>query len=119
MGSYRGSVIAASSWDAQMEEMTVPPAQEGSYEHVFHLAGGDDQLLVTEDLPDDSALGRPRGNRAIGVVYHPSRESGNYVPTDLPERYDAFVHLDETRALHPLELHADRDVVPALYPWGL
>jgi len=119
MGSDRGSVIAADAWDAPLEEMTVPPAREGSHEHVFHLAGAHDQLLITEALPDDSALARPRGNRAIGVVYHPTREAGNYVPTNLAERYDAFVHLDETRALHPLELHADRDVVPDLYPWGL
>jgi erythromycin esterase-like protein len=119
MGSYQGGVIAASSWGAPMEEMTVPPAQEGSYEHVFHQVDGSDHLLLTEDLPADPALARSRGNRAIGVVYHPARESGNYVPTNLPERYDAFVHFDETSALHPLEIHADRDTVPALYPWGL
>ncbi|MEF8784704.1 MAG: erythromycin esterase family protein [Haloarculaceae archaeon] len=119
MGSERGSVIAADSWGQPSEELTVPPAREGSYEHVFHLAGAYDQLLVTGQLPEDSALARPRGNRAIGVVYHPTREAGNYVPTDLLERYDAFLHFDETRALHPLELHAERDVVPDLYPWGL
>jgi hypothetical protein len=50
---------------------------------------------------------------------HPTREAGNYVPTNLPERYDAFIHLDKTSALHPLELHADRAAVPDLYPWGL
>ena len=38
---------------------------------------------------------------AIGVVYHPQQEAGNYVPTVLTERYDAFLYLDETRALHP------------------
>ncbi|MFA9518149.1 erythromycin esterase family protein [Halopenitus sp. H-Gu1] len=119
MGSHRGSVIAASSWDAPMEEMTVPAAQEGSYEHVFHQAGERDRLLVTEDLPDESALTHPRGNRAIGVVYHPSREAGNYVPTNLPERYDAFLHLDETTSLHPLAIHAERKGMPELYPWGL
>ena len=119
MGTYRGTVIAAESWNAPMEEMTVPPAQDGSYEHVFDRAGGHDQFLVTDDLDDDAALGQPRGNRAIGVVYHPDRESGNYVPTVLPDRYDAFIHLDETSALHPLAQHADRTHVPDLYPWGL
>jgi len=119
MGTYRGTVIAAESWNAPMEEMTVPPAQDGSYEHVFDRAGGHDQFLVTDDLDDDAALGQPRGNRAIGVVYHPDRESGNYVPTVLPDRYDAFIHLDEKRVLHPLAQHADRTHVPDLYPWGL
>jgi len=119
MGSYRGSVIAAESWEARMEEMTVPPAQEGSYEHVFHRAGDRDRILLTEDLDDGAALADPRGHRAIGVVYHPHREAGNYVPTILPERYDAFLHLDETTALHPLYVHVDREEVPDLYPWGL
>ena len=118
MGSHRGNVVAADSWGARLEEMTVPPAQEGSYEDVFERAGGLDRLLVTEDLPDDSPLTRPRGHRAIGVVYHPARESGNYVPTVLPDRYDAFVYLGETNALHPLDIHVDRDAVPDLYPWG-
>ncbi|MGB9933556.1 erythromycin esterase family protein [Haloarcula amylolytica] len=118
MGSHRGSVIAADSWGARLEEMTVPPAQRGSYEHVFEQAGGGDCLLVTEDLPGDSPLARPRGHRAIGVVYHPSHESGNYVPTVLPDRYDAFVYLVETNALHPLDVHVDRDAVPDLYPSG-
>ena len=35
-----------------------------------------------------------RGHRAIGVVYHPDLEHlGNYVPTVLSRRYDAFIYL--------------------------
>ena len=119
MGTYRGSVVAADEWGARQEELPVPPAREGSYEHVFHEAGGRDRLLVTGELSGDAALARPRGHRAIGVVYHPARESGNYVPTVLPERYDAFVHLEGTNALHPIAVHAERAGVPDLYPWGL
>jgi hypothetical protein len=52
-------------------------------------------------------------------VDYPEFESGNYVPTDLRDRYDAFVHVDATEALHPLELHPDRERVPELYPVGL
>ena len=37
------------------------------------------------------------------MVYDPAYESyGNYVPTALAERYDAFLYLDQTEALHPL-----------------
>jgi erythromycin esterase len=32
MGSHRGSVIAADSWVARVEETTVPPARAGSYD---------------------------------------------------------------------------------------
>lgn len=37
------------------------------------------------------------------MVYDPTFESwGNYVPTRLAERYDAFIWCDEATALHPL-----------------
>jgi len=118
MGSYAGSVVAADAWNAPSQVMDVPPARAGSYEHVFHRADARDRLLLTDDLSENAALARTRGNRAIGVVYDPDRETGNYVPTDLVDRYDAFLYLDETTALHPIERHPDRDAVPALYPWG-
>jgi len=117
-GSHRGEVVAGDSWGARMQTMDVPPARSGSYEAVFHRAVEGDALLFSDDLSDGNALAAPRGHRAIGVVYHPDREAGNYVPTVLPDRYDAFVYLDETEALHPIALHPDRDRVPELYPSG-
>ena len=117
-GSHHGSVIAGEAWDAPMEEMTVPSAEEGSIEDVLHQAGGD-RLLFTDEIDETDSLAAERGHRAIGVVYDPTRESGNYVPTVLPDRYDAFVHIDVTEALHPLDLHTDRDAISELYPWGL
>jgi erythromycin esterase-like protein len=43
------------------------------------------------------------GHRAIGVVYHPEYEHmGNYVPSNMAQRYDAFIFIDRTTALHPL-----------------
>ena len=63
---------------------------------------------------------RVRGHRAIGVVYHPEYEHfGNYVPTVLPRRYDAFLFLDETTALHPLHVKVDTHKVPETYPTGV
>ncbi|MFB6196180.1 MAG: erythromycin esterase family protein [Haloplanus sp.] len=118
-GTHRGSVVASDAWGAEMETMTVPEARHESHGHVFHAAEYDRSLLRSEDLPDGSALDEPRGHRAIGVVYHPARESGNYVPTVLPDRYDAFLHLDETDALHPMERHPEGERVPELYPSGL
>ena len=90
----------------------------GSYEDVFERADRLDRVLVTEELPDDSPLDRPRDHRAIGVLYPPAHESGNYVPTVLPDRNDRFIYFDETSALHPLDIHMDRETVPDLYPWG-
>ena len=86
-----------------MEEMRVPPARDGSWEDVLHRAGEGDKLLVFDDPEQGDGLFEPREHRAIGVVYEPAYERfGNYVPTVLPRRYDAFLYLDETRALHPL-----------------
>lgn len=118
-GSYQGSVIAGRAWDAPPEVMPVPPARAGSWEHALHLLDGEDRLLLFHPpTDDDGAIALPRGHRAIGVVYHPEFEWGNYVPTVLPLRYDAFLYLDRTRALHPLPVDADPGP-PELYPWGV
>ena len=62
-----------------------------------------------------------RGHRAIGVVYHPEYEHyGNYVPTVLPKRYDAFLYLDETQALQPLHVQVrEEGEVPETFPSGV
>lgn len=122
-GSHRGSVIAADRWDAPMEEMPVPEARAGSWDDLMHRAYGDDRLLIFDGQDRSSPLHERRGHRAIGVVYHPESESGNYVPTDLAARYDAFLYLDETHALHPLNFPppADEDEHdrPETYPSGM
>ena len=123
-GSHRGSVIAANAWGAPMERMPVPPAREGSYEDLMHQAGQAgaprDQLLLLRDVAEDALWHEPRGHRAIGVVYHPQSERGNYVPTVLPRRYDAFLYIDETAALHPLHLEPREDhEPPETFPSGV
>jgi erythromycin esterase len=123
-GTHRGTVIAAEEWGAPMEEMQVPEARPGSYEAVLHHTGIPDFLLpfaVRGAHPVVDDLREPRGHRAIGVVYQPELEQyGNYVPTILPERYDAFIYLDETRAVAPLHMpvRVDRDL-PETYPSGV
>jgi erythromycin esterase-like protein len=121
-GSHRGSVIAGREWEAPMERMAVPPARPGSWEDVLHQAGAEDRLVVLDQLRTHDHCLEQRGHRAIGVVYHPTYEGyGNYVPTVLPLRYDAFLFLDETRAVHPLHEIKPRDEieVPETYPSGM
>jgi erythromycin esterase len=120
-GTYEGSVIAAEAWEAPMQRMVVPAAERGSWEDILHkLDRGDSLFIWPKDIPADDFLYEPRGHRAIGVVYHPSAEYGNYVPTVLPQRYDAFIYLDKTQALHPLHLepHYGKEP-PETYPWGV
>jgi erythromycin esterase len=120
-GSYAGSVIAGREWDAPIESMPVPAARDLSWEHVLHQIDPADALLIfgSADAPE---LFEPRGHRAIGVVYRPEHDPyGNYVPTILPKRYDAFLSIDRSTALHPLrEVRARAEgEVPETYPSGV
>jgi erythromycin esterase-like protein len=63
--------------------------------------------------------GKRIGHRAIGVVYRPAYEYyGNYVPSILPQRYDAFLFIDKTKALHPLHITPGDMHMPDTYPFG-
>jgi erythromycin esterase len=101
-GSHHGSVIAADSWGAPMQWMSLPPARRGSVEDLLHTCAQASALFVfPPELPQ--WLAAERDHRAVGVVYHPGAERwGNYVPTVLGRRYDSFCWFDESRALAPL-----------------
>jgi erythromycin esterase-like protein len=121
-GSYEGTVIAGKRWDAPMEPMNVPAARDGSWEDLLHRAGETDKLLLFTPKATSPQWLERRGHRAIGVVYRPEYEHlGNYVPTVLPRRYDAFLSFESTRALRPL--HDVRshvpDEVPETFPSGV
>ncbi len=118
-GSHRGSVIAADQWGAPMKRMPVPRAQVNSWEDLLHQTGSNNKLLFMDEIRQVAGTETPRGHRAIGVVYHPNREAGNYVPSVLPDRYDAFLHFEETEALHPLHIEPVTNKPPDTYPWGV
>jgi erythromycin esterase-like protein len=85
-------------------------------EALLHEELGRDALLVrARDGSRPAELGRRLDHRAIGVVYRPERERwGNYVPTVLGERYDAFLYLEDTSPLQPLHLERADEHVPPL-----
>ena len=120
LGGYRGSVIAGESWGAPGRRMPVPPAPPGTHEDLLHEAVDGPSLLVFPEVRSGPWLGQRRGHRAIGVVYHPDRDRfGNWVPTVMGRRYDAFLYFDQTEALHPL--HRELPAQPAerdTYPWS-
>lgn len=118
-GSYKGTVIAGSNWGAPMQIMNVPPAREGSIEEILHSEGASNRLLIFNRENRNERWSETYPHRAIGVVYHPTLEKhGNYVPSVIAERYDAFIFLDETKALHPLQIKADEYKVPETFPFG-
>jgi erythromycin esterase-like protein len=112
-GGHRGGVIAGKQWGAQMEPMSVPPARAGSLEALLHEQVGTDSLFVVPGGERPEWLSRRLDHRAIGVVYRPERERwGNYVPTVLGERYDAFLSIEETSPVQPLHLPRLEEAVP-------
>ncbi len=116
-GGYQGKVIASTAWEGSIETMNVPSAQRGSWEHLLHQQGGGNRILLSSELKNISSLNKAIGHRAIGVVYAPHNERGNYVPSVIPERYDAFLYFERTTALQPLYTDA-RNEPPDTYPWG-
>ncbi|MEH7110542.1 erythromycin esterase family protein [Bacillus sp. JJ1764] len=102
-GTHRGTVIAADAWGDDFKRIVVPSAQEGSWEDLLHKAGQYDKMIIFNE--NNSEFNKRMGHRAIGVVYDPSYEHfGNYVPSILSQRYNAFIYVDSTNALQPLKL---------------
>ncbi len=118
-GSYAGSVIAGRAWGATMQDLEVPPAIPGSIEAMLHQHSETNKLIIfNEDVQLEKAFSEKIPHRAIGVVYNPNHERENYVPSNLSLRYDAFIYIDETSALHPIKLKPDGHKVPETFPFG-
>jgi erythromycin esterase len=41
------------------------------------------------------------------------------VPSMMPHRYDAFIYIEETSALHPLHIKPDGNQMPETFPFGV
>jgi erythromycin esterase len=117
--SYEGSVIAARMWGAEMEKMNVPPAEKNSIEYLLHADSSENKLILLNGPYLKDEFKNYVGHRAIGVVYNPDYEHGNYVPTLLPSRYDALIFIDKSSSLHALHLKPDGSQVPETYPFGV
>ncbi|MCE0539104.1 erythromycin esterase family protein [Kineosporia rhizophila] len=120
-GTHHGTVVAGEDWGRPMEVMPVPEARRDSLEHVLHETAPDQSLFVFPARAQQPAVLRDRlGHRAIGVVYRPDWERwGNYVPTMLGERYDAFVWCDESHAVRPLHTFFTDVTEPETFPTGV
>jgi erythromycin esterase-like protein len=121
--TYEGWVTAASDWDGPAERKQVRPALDGSYEDVFHQTGlGNFVLPLRPDSAAREALLEGRLERAIGVLYLPRTErQSHYFTAQLPQQFDAVIHIDSTNAVQPLEptSHWDTGEAPETYPIGL
>ncbi|SCL32640.1 Erythromycin esterase homolog [Micromonospora rhizosphaerae] len=119
-GTHHGTVVAGDAWGAPTELMPVPPAMTGTLEDVLHRSAPERALFVFPRADRTDLLTEELDHRAIGVVYHPERERlGNYVPTVLGDRYDAFCWFDASQGVRPL--HTGRPGVPEpeTFPTGV
>jgi len=100
-----GTVTAASDWDAPPYRKTLRPPIPGSYERLFHETRVPKFFLpIRTDPALSAALSTSRLERAVGVLYRPSTErASHYFHARLAQQFDYVFHLDETRAVEPLD----------------
>jgi erythromycin esterase-like protein len=120
--TYTGSVTAAHDWDEPAHRRYVRPGLAGSTESLMHRVGRPTFLLDLREPHTRDALEDPRLERAIGVIYRPETERmSHYFDAHLPGQFDLLVHVDETRALEPLERNAvwEKGELPETYPFAV
>jgi erythromycin esterase-like protein len=68
-------------------------------------------------------LNKKRLERAIGVIYLPETErASHYFEARLADQFDAVIHLDETRAVEPLERTSQWEAgeeLPETFPFAV
>jgi erythromycin esterase-like protein len=119
--TYQGEVTAAREWGARAERRRVRPGRFDSYEALFHSLGVERFWVDTAEPDVRDALGLPRLERAIGVIYRPETERpSHYFQAHLADQFDVVLHIDATTAVHPLEPtpHWVRGEPPETYPTG-
>ena len=122
--THRGWVTAATDWDDPPQRKRVREGLLGSWEDMFHRTETPRFLLgLRGNEALKSLIASPRRlQRAIGVIYRPDTErQSHYFFTRLAEQFDAVIHIDDTRALEPLDKgeawHGGE--VPETYPSAL
>lgn len=103
--TYLGTVTAATNWGEPAQRKRVRPGLPGSIEEMFHRVGADRFLLIPRaGTRSHAALKPDLLERAIGVIYRPDTErQSHYFAASVSSQFDAIIHIDETRAVEPLE----------------
>jgi erythromycin esterase-like protein/orotate phosphoribosyltransferase len=121
--TYTGTVTAASEWGGPAERKWVRPALADSAEELFHDTAEKGFMLSFGHAPQTAqALRSARAERAIGVIYRPDTERhSHYFRSRVADQFDAVIHIDETRAVEPLERTAgwEQGEVPETYPFAV
>ena len=120
-GTDRGTVAAADEWGGPMRVMAVRESHAESYERVCHEAAVPAFFLHLREPEREEIryeLLPPRLERAIGVVYRPDSElQSHYFHASLPQQFDEYVWIDETRAVRPVT-EADARALSPQHPFA-
>jgi erythromycin esterase-like protein/predicted phosphoribosyltransferase len=119
--TYTGTVTAADDWGGEAQRKLVRPALPGSVEELFHQVGQKEFMLSFATATRAAErLRAARLERAIGVIYRPDTErASHYFRSRVADQFDAVIHIDDTRAVEPLERTAlwETGEVPETYPF--
>lgn len=126
MTTHRGHVIAAYDWEEAAERERVRPALPGSWEELFHETELPRFYVTAAQLRRAVGEHVDRLQRAIGVVYRPETERrSHYLHARIADEFDLIIHVDDTRALEPLDRLEEaapqppEPEVPETYPTGV
>ncbi|HVD00075.1 MAG TPA: erythromycin esterase family protein [Candidatus Dormibacteraeota bacterium] len=121
--TYSGTVTAADDWGAPVRRKKVRPATDGSVEEMFHRVGEEGFAIPFPSSPGwAERLRTPHLERAIGVIYRPGTErQSHYFRARMSDQFDIVIHIDETRAVEPLERspHWDAGEPPETFPYAV
>ena len=99
------------------------PALPGSVEELFHQVGQKEFMLCfPKSTRAAEVLRSARLERAIGVIYRPETErQSHYFRARLADQFDAVIHIDDTRAVEPLERTSvwETGEMPETYPFAV
>ncbi|HET9826870.1 MAG TPA: erythromycin esterase family protein [Chitinophagaceae bacterium] len=99
-GTYKGSVMAGYSWNTKIQLQSVLPAKGGSWEYLLHRLSPENKIIFSKELAKNPELNKWIEFRSIGAAYE---GAAIYSRSIIPKRFDAFVFIDSTNALHPIE----------------
>jgi erythromycin esterase-like protein len=98
-GTYKGTVLAGYSWNAPLIVQEVPAAKAGSWEYLLHIQSAENKIILSKDIRDNRNFDKWIEFRSIGATFS---GAAIYNLSIMPRRFDAFVFIDSTTALHPV-----------------
>ena len=99
-GTYKGFVTAGYIWNGPLQEIRLLPAKDGSWESILHQLGAENKIILSKDIRNNKTLNKWIEFRSVGAAFSGAAVYGRSI---MSERFDSFIFIDSTTALHPLE----------------